>query len=351
MNVRELPRSLEIDLLKTVSVIGIVIIHTAIYGYTYDIGSFNWTATVFWGSITRASVPVFFMCSGALLLNPNKHLSISRLYSKNFLRLLIALFFWATAYMVFHLLVEGPMSLNYTLSAIKNVLLFNHEQHLYYLHIILLVYVFIPVTRVFVRRASKSELEYFLVVWFILGILYPTIKIFWPFTLLTGIPLQWQINMTYAAIGYGVLGHYLRKYPVLKIYALVLLAAGFVFVFGGTYIMSVKTGVLFQHFFEGMSVGVCLLAIGIFGVIIAAKSKCKGVEAPMAKIFLFLSKASFCIFLVHVFFINIFDQLGLTVHLLPCLISIPLISLFNIIFCITVYYVLFHIPVLNKWII
>lgn len=47
--------------------------------------------------------------------------------------------------------------------------------------------------------ARKQLLEYTLTLWFLLGIPYPTVRIFWPFTLLVGIPTQWRINMTYIA--------------------------------------------------------------------------------------------------------------------------------------------------------
>ena len=43
----------------------------------------------------------------------------------------------------------------------------------YYLHILLLVYAFVPVARVFVRSASRRDLEYLLAVWFVTGILFP----------------------------------------------------------------------------------------------------------------------------------------------------------------------------------
>ncbi|MGI6197065.1 MAG: hypothetical protein ACOYIO_08330 [Eubacteriales bacterium] len=35
-----------------------------------------------------------------------------------------------------------------------------------------------------------------------------------PFTLLSGMTPQYLINMTYASVGYGLLGWYLRAYPL-----------------------------------------------------------------------------------------------------------------------------------------
>ena len=95
------------------------------------------------------------------------------------------------------------------MDAVKHLLLFYHEEHFYYLHITLLVYAALPVTRLIARHADKRLLEYTLALWFLLGILYSTVRPFCPFTLLSGIPVQWRMNMVYASIGYMLLGYYL----------------------------------------------------------------------------------------------------------------------------------------------
>jgi len=206
-------RNSSIDLLKTVAIFGVIVIHTCSGAYNDPIPSLGWISAVLWGSIVRASVPIFFMCSGALLLTPHKLLSLKKLYTGNLLRIVAAMFVWALAYKGYHLLVSGSFTLSACFQALKEVLLFKHEFHLYYLHILMLVYVFLPITRVFVKNASGKELQYALAVWFLLGIIYPTVRAFWPFSLLTGIPAQWLMNMTYAAIGYGVLGYCLSCSP------------------------------------------------------------------------------------------------------------------------------------------
>lgn len=342
-------RSFDIDLIKTVAIIGVVFIHTCIVGYSNAVGSFDWLASLFWGSITRASVPLFFMCSGALLLDPDRELTVRKLYSKNVLRILAALLFWAMAYKCFHLAMEGNMTVGGLVQAVKQVVLFSHESHLYYLHILLLVYAFLPVTRVFTKNASRRQLRYLLVLWFLLGILYPTVRPFWPFTLLQGIPVQWMMNMTYAAIGYGILGYVLKKRPFATIVpGTAFLVAGFAMVFFGTWAMSSKSGELYQHFLEGMSVGVCVLAVGIFSLCVSAEFRPSERAAAMVA---FCAKASFCIFLVHVFFIDCFAALGFTVRILPCAASIPLVVAVNLLCSGMVYVALSHIPVVKKWLI
>lgn len=354
-------RDTAIDLIKAAAIFCVVVIHCCGRGYSFPVLSVQWTSAVFWGSAARAAVPLFFMCSGALLLDPDRPLTLKKLYGKNILRILAALFFWAAAYKLYHLLVEtgwdafrfqAPAEWLWPglLQAGKELVLFRHEFHLYYLHIILLVYAFLPVTRILAGRASRRELGYLLLLWFALGILYPTLIHYWPFSLYykSGIPKQWLMNMTYASLGYGMLGYCQRRWPLGRGKSAALLAAGFAVVFGGTVLSSARSGSLYEGFLEGMSVGVALMAAGIFGLCTALGSALKGRTARFAAR---LSEASFCIYLSHLFVRYAFDRLGITVLLLPCAVSIPLLSLAVLGLSYCVWLVLRRIPGVRRWLI
>lgn len=345
MNQIVIKRNINIDILKSISIIGVVIIHVCSGGYSNQIMSFNWLSTVFWGCITRGSVPIFLMCSGALMLDENKDLPIKKLFSKNLLRIIIAMFFWSFFYKFYHLTVAQNISIPSILNSFKEILIFKQEFHLYYLHIMILVYIFVPIIRDFIKNSSKESLKYSLIVWYILGIIYPTIQYFYPINLLTGMALQWKINMAYSAIGYCVLGYYLSKYKLSSKIGVTLGTIGFVSVFGGTVIMSMKNNIFYQNFLEGMSVGVSLLAMGIFIVVYNLK-----VNNYIANFFVSLSNASFCIYLVHDIYIYIYISF-ISVNSYFCLISIPLLSVLIIIASYITYKIIDNIPILKKWII
>ncbi|MBQ4370368.1 MAG: acyltransferase [Oscillospiraceae bacterium] len=345
---RSAGRDIAVDLIKTVAIISVLFIHCSSGGYSAPIKSSSWLAAVFWGSVSRAGVPLFLMCSGALMLPQERELTIKKLWCRSILRLLTALFFWAVLYKLYNGLIYKTLSSQYVLTSIKELVLFRHENHFYYLHIMLLVYAFLPATRAFIRAASERETDYFLLIWFLVGILYPTIRPYRPFSLLAGIPGQWLLNMTYASVGYGVLGYRLRRRPLKKQLAAALAIAGLAVATGGTVIGSIKTGGLYEHFLEGMTVGVCLLAAGIFSLCVHSA---KGVSGRTASVYTFMSKASFCIYLVHIFALKGFYSLGVSVRAAHCVITVPALAAAVLVLSLLVYLLLSRIPWVKRWLI
>ncbi len=329
-----------IDLIKTIAIFCVIVIHVSAPGYSA--AGADYYASLFWGSVTRMAVPLFFMCTGALLLDPERGFSAGRFFKKNFLRLVLALFFWAAAYKLGHLAARGAITGSNVLYALRELALFRHEPHLYFLHIMLLLYAFIPVLRVLTEHAGKRTLVWLLALWALTGIVYPTVRPFWPFRLLDGVPAQWMMNMAYASFGYALLGHFLMKYPMKRGLGAALFIAGFAVTFGGTLIMS--RGALYEGFLQGMSVGVALQAAGLFGLLSGAKPRRTGLVR-------YVSRASFCVYLVHIFIVYGAAKLGWSVLLLPCAVSIPLAALVTLAVSCGIYFVLSKIPFVRSYLV
>lgn len=340
-------RNTTIDLVKTVGVIGVIFIHVVsrIFGAN-PVGSFEWNVGLFWESIFRASVPLFLMASGAIMIDSSKELSLKKLYLHNIARIIVAMIVWGFAYKIYHLITTSQFTLNNVWYSFKRLLLFDQEFHFYYIHIILIVYAFLPITRIFVKNSGEKELRYALGLWFALAIALPTLKVFWPFNLLSGLTGQWFINMTYASIGYGILGYYLKKYPLSLKYGILFTVVGFSAVFAGTYFSSRSSGYLNEHFMEGMSLGVCAMAVGIYTLV--SHIKLCGV---LQRVVTFVSKGSFCIYLSHIFVLYEFDMLGVSATGFTAIVSVPLISFAILAICIVLYLILSKIPVLKNWIV
>lgn len=332
-----------IDILKTLAIISVVIIHVASSGCFLPIGSADWVISLFFGSAARFAVPVFFMCSGALLLNPEKEISVKKLWRKNMLKIVGALFLWAAFYKLFALGVANNLSGAGILNAIKELFLFDHEFHLYYLHMMILVYAFLPVTRLLTCKADKRELEYFLLFWVVTGIVFPTVIVWKPFSLVKGFPLEWKMNMTYSAVGYTVLGYYLKKYPLTKKKSLFLFVSGFLLTFVPVVLLSVKFNYLYEHLWMGMTVNICLMATGLYGLFINSTRGGKAVS--------YISRASFTVYLSHVFFLKIFEAKGLIPGNLGYTpLTVPVVSALIFVLSLAVYEVFRRIKVMKSFI-
>ena len=338
-------RDVGIDLVKVWAIFCVVVIHTC--NYELAVGSRDWIVNIALGTFVRGGVPLFLMASGAVMLEPQKTIILKKLYLKNILRIITAMVFWGIAYKIYRLFDAGALSMPNVWQAVKEVLVFNQEFHFYYIHIILIVYIFVPITRIIIKNAGKRELQYLLAVWFVFAVLYPTLKPFWPFSLFGGFTVLWEINMVYAAIGYGILGYYLKKYAIAKGWDVFLAVAGFLFIFLTTVIISLRRGYLYEHFLSGMSLGTAALAVGSFCFLNRIKITGKRVESAV----IWLSKASFCIYLVHMLVIYFMKRAGITAELGPDIISIPLMAVITIAFSCIVYFVISKLPVANKWII
>lgn len=333
-------RDAGIDLIKTAAIFCVLVIHVASPGYSAE--GFDRAAALFWGCLTRMAVPLFFMCSGAVWLDPERDFDPARFFRKNFLRLVVALFFWAAAYKLGHLVVRGGLNAAGVLNALKELVSFRHEPHLYYLHIMLLLYALVPVARVVTKHAGRGALLWLLALWALTGVIWPTLRAFWPFKLMGGIPAQWALNQAWGSFGYAVLGHFLVKYPVKRRLAAALFVLGFAVTFGGTLLLS--RGALYEGFLEGMSPGVALQAAGCFALLHGARLRRTGLVR-------FVSRASFCVYLVHVFVVYGAAKLGWSVLLLPCAVSVPLAALVALAVGCGIWFVLSKIPFVKSYLV
>lgn len=338
-------RSAWIDLVKTLAILFVLFIHSFTSCFRSPIGSADWYGGMFLSAAARPGVPLFLMATGALMLRPEKELSLKRLFTHSLLRLVIALFFWAFLYHVYDLWQSGGLNTANLWFRFKRLFFFDHEQHLYYLHIALLFYTMLPVLRVFTRHADRKTLYYALAVWFAAGILLPVLRGYYPYNRFTGIPVQWMLNMTWASMGYGLLGYVIatgKKRPWLY---LLLLVLGLAATYGASVLASLKKGSLDDRFLQGFSVNVCLYAAGIFGLCRSAGSNRENRAVR------FLSMASFCIYLSHMLVVKRLKLAGFMNLSDTSVLMIPLVVVTVLLICLGLYWLLSKIPLVRKYLI
>ena len=346
-------RNSAVDGAKTVAIFGTLLIHaSAAGGFAGAVGSFDWVSALAWNCLVRSAVPLFLLCSGALLLPPQKNVTIASVWKKYIPRILAALLFWAAAYAAFDLLLMWRRGEGVTAAMLgdmlRNLLLFNHKSHLYYLHITLLVYALLPVTRSFVAKAEQKTLYYALGVWFILSSVYPTLRAVSPLGRLYGIPAQYVINPSWGAVGLGVLGYVLTKDAAKRRpreFALLYLLSTAV-TFGGTWIASLKAGALYDVFLQGNAPFVYLQAVSIYGFFVSSMQNKQGKRWLET-----VSRASFCIYLVHLFFLDYLTSHGFAAGIYSPIWAVPALVFALFLGGFAAWLWLRRIPIVNRWLI
>lgn len=345
-------RVLYLDILKTAAVFAVVVLHVtgkglmAYYPVTND---FN--ITLLFNSFFRFAVPIFVMCSGALFLNPEKEVTVKSLFFKYLPRIISALavfsVFYETVEIIRVKLNTGIFDINTFKNSVNNLLTFNTHYHLYYLYIVIILYLSVPFFKTFLKSATEKNVLYILTFLFVFSIILPFFRNFYPLnTYFQGMTLQYSINLTYGMLTYFVLGYYLSQFNVSQkatylIYALGIV--GLVTTFFGTSYFSLQNGVLNEIFLAGNSPNVFFCTTALFLFI---KRRFQNKSAVNA--ITFLSKSSFCIYLIHDLFIIIFDENNLNILSFSPIISVPLMTIAIIIPSIICYLLLRKIPLIKK---
>ena len=297
------------DILRIVAAFFVILIHVTCVGlYDYDIGSSVWTCSLVLNSISRWCVPVFFMLSGIFFLDPKRGFDIRRFFLKNFLRIILCLAVWGFFYSILDQYLYGTLNVKSLLIALYGIVT-NHTggYQLWFLYTLLILYLETPILRVFTSHATKRQLEYTLLVWFVCSILLSQVNS------LASEWLQFQDMFAYSALtitaysGYYLLGHYLICYPLQKRVLSVLLVMAAL----SAVLMPLANVVLAQHFglrapgsiHTPLGVGTCFMSVALFSL--AQKIDASKWKERTKKCVATASKHTFGIYLVHVFFVSL----------------------------------------------
>ncbi len=155
-------------------------------------------------------VPVFFMITGALLLDPDKVITVKDCVLKYCKRIILALMIFGIPFAVLkHIMENGGHGFGlYMLPlSVMDVLSNKSLGHLWYLYLLIGIYLMLPVFRMFVAKAEKSEALLVIIALIVMDFIIPIINRL----LNTGI--AFDVPLKYPAL-YLLLGWYLYKADV-----------------------------------------------------------------------------------------------------------------------------------------
>lgn len=265
--------------LRILATFFVIILHTSavlLASFEKNGMEYWWYGNVF-DSLSRWCVPIFFMISGALLLN--KVDDFQTFYKKRLQKVFIPFIIWSMIYLVYQLIADDRA----ITSLIKQAFM-SPYYHLWFLYAILGLYVVTPFLQRWLQVTSQKMLFWFLLFWFFNVAFLPL------FTKFTHIPVRFSIPMAIGNVGFFLLGYYLEKYkPRIPIWIFPM--AGLITIVG-TYVLTRQNNGIFDGFFyEYSSFNVILMAMSLY----AFMQKCT-LRIPFAS---FLDRYSFGVYLIH----------------------------------------------------
>lgn len=204
-------RDVRYDMLRIAAALLVILLHvSAFYGEnvsnTYKIGS------LFFNSLSRPCVPLFFMLTGAFLLRRN--IEISTLYREKVLKIFFVFVIWSFVYICFN----GQLFH-------KNVfsMLLKGEFHLWFLLRLCGVYMMLPVLSAIVHYEDGKLVPYYLGCFFVFGLIVPELNQYTAYFMKINIDIIGVDIVGFT--GYVVLGYYLLNVWQRKINVSLLLLA------------------------------------------------------------------------------------------------------------------------------
>ena len=283
-----------------------------------EVSPADWSVANIYNIIARSCVPLLFMISGALLLPRQENLW--DFYRKRFQRVLFPFLFWSVLYVLWR---YGCFSFSdaempwggkaclgdYTfINATKAVLMWivtrPAEYHMWFMYELFALYLLTPILRLLADGTRDRYLWYMVAIWFIFGPLQRAVEFRLQYDLI------FDLGYLTGYIGYFILGYLLTRIkitkPMIAVAAVVYIAMA-IYTVNITRGFSMGQGKLVDYFQYLLGWNIVLLAVSLFILLKTLANHIFRIARPrLAKFANQLTAASFGIYLVHVFIINIF---------------------------------------------
>lgn len=344
--------SLPVDLIRTVAMVLVILLHAAIepnpsLSIMSPEGVQLWWTSNIYDSISRTAVPLFVMLTGALLLQPSKANEPLRIFfKKRWNRIGIPVLFWGSLYLVWDYSVNGQ---TLTLISVFQAVLAGPYVHFWYVYVLVGVYLITPVIRVLVAHADWKIIKYFLLIWFVGTGIVPLL------TLNENISSQsfWFRNNIFiltGIIGYFILGAYITKLRLRSSILYLTLALSTVWTIVGTYFLVGTLGERYSQFFlDASSFSVILASIALFLILAAIPSQTIKTRLPNGnRVIRLISQNTLPIYLFHIMVLETLQKgvLGfkISVTAMNPIIEIPLATAVTLLICLAIIVPLKRLP-------
>ena len=158
-------REYAFDILRVVAMIMVITVHVSnVYSRSFGVISNNaFLVSLVFNTISRISVPIFLMISGALLLDREFN---KEKYLKRLIKFIILIIVWDIVYLIWEYFYLGI-----TYDKLYKLLFEPYRAHLWFLYTILLLYAIQPLLRMIMHKINSQMKIALLVLWLLFSTL------------------------------------------------------------------------------------------------------------------------------------------------------------------------------------
>lgn len=354
------PRWVYLDLCRILAIFFVVFGHVVASQWHIDpIGSANWTILNTYASIFRFCIPLFFLISGALLLAPDREISLKKLYGNNILRFIICILFWGSVYYLYVIYRWAPEDFTWKLFITQ--ILGGHPYQHWFLFEIIGLYMILPILKLITK--NREACKYFLLLWGFFQIAATSLRLTENLFFQTDSAAWHWINellhfadnttpgMVMGYSGYMVLGYYLHETPpkprnrhIIQVLGI----AGAAVTAIANYAICVRDGVRLETFSNNFSAAVGIAAVAVF---ITFRALFPTTTQKPNKRLTTLSEYSFGVYLAHDFILVFLREQGFTAGLFTRVLSPFVVALAIYGLSLLVVFIIKRIPILKKYIV
>lgn len=318
------------DILRIISMFLVIIVHVSnVYGRSFDsISHQYYFISLIFNTISRVCVPIFFMISGALLLDRKFD---KTKYWKRLLKYFLIIVVWDMVYLYWEYFFEGNVY-----RPLYKLLFEPYRAHLWFLYTIIIIYAVQPLLKWILDKSNRVVKIALLVAWLFLSI----------YSL-------WNQHIsdyftTFCYIGYFILGKYwydfTKKHITKKqnLIELAIILIGFIISIYLNYKISIEKNMFYKLYFAYRCPLIMFPSFALFSLVITNYQKEK-----LSSLGMILSEVSLGVYLIHGVFLDIFIKY-LPYQKMNPIYSIPIISILIFILSVVAVYLLKKIKPLKE---
>ena len=342
-------RILYLDTLRSLAIVAVVLLHSAAWNwYHTPVDTVGWQVLNVYDSIVRFCVPVFFMVSGALFLQPERNITLTSILRKYIPRILVAYVVWSAFYAV--LGTYGPGGNGSIRSLIAQFVLGHY--HLWFLFVLGGLYLVTPLLRAITK--DRTNAWYFVILAFIFASVLPVLTHLPQVGYLISRVLE--TTRMHLVLGYTlffVLGYLLstmrltrKRVTLISVFGVV----GVIATAALTSLFSLRAGEPTAFFYDFLTPNVVVAAVAVFTLVRAISTRRAPSDAKPHPVLALIGTLSFGIYLVHPFFQWLYQQFDISASFAPTIVSVPLLTLMILIPSGVVAWLLQRIPKVGSYI-